>query len=57
MGADVAACAKRDQVRFRVVSQMTPKFFMINLQVRHGAALIGYLFLTQWLLPKLGVPT
>ncbi len=37
MGAGMTDCAKRNQVRFGVVSQMTPKFFIVNLQVRHRA--------------------
>jgi hypothetical protein len=37
MRVAVTDCAKRDQVRFRVISQMTPEFFVMNFQVRHRA--------------------
>jgi hypothetical protein len=54
MGAGVTDRAKRDQVRFRVISQMTPKFLVVNLQVRHrSAGLTPPAIATQYLLPEL----
>jgi hypothetical protein len=34
----VASGAKRDQVLFGIVAGMTPKLFVVDLQVRHRAA-------------------
>ena len=53
MRAGVTDYAKRDQVRFGVISEMTPKFFVVNLQVRHRAAgLTAPAIATQDLLPE-----
>jgi len=38
MGAGMTYRAKRDQVRFPVIPQVTPKFPVVNFQVRHPAA-------------------
>ena len=53
MRVAVTDCAKRDQVRFRVISQMTPEFFVMNFQVRHRATrLTPPGIATQHLLPE-----
>jgi hypothetical protein len=38
MHASMALRAERDKILFGVVAGMTPKLFVVDLQVRHGAA-------------------
>jgi hypothetical protein len=53
MGAGVTDCAKCDQVCFGVIPKTTPKFLVVNFQVRHPAArLTPPAIATQDLLPE-----
>jgi len=49
----MARGAKRDQVLFRVMARVTPKLFVMDFKVRHGAArLTPPAVATQDLLPE-----
>ena len=53
MHAGMAFRTKRDQVLFGVVAGMTPKLFVVDLQVRHPAARLTLpAIATQHLLPQ-----